>query len=137
MMTRQKKSKIDESEVEISFVASQGAGGQNVNKVATTAHLRFAIADSSLPVEIKQRLLKRSDQRITTDGTIVIKAQSHRTREQNRQSALHRLQEMVDQAAAIPRKRKPTKPTAGSKQRRLDNKTKRGQTKSLRSKIKV
>ena len=126
---------IAESEIQVSYVTAQGSGGQNVNKVATAAHLRFDIHNSSLPDEIKQRLLKLSDQRITADGVIIIKAQSHRTREQNRQSALNRLQEMIKKVASVPKKRKPTKPTSASKQRRLDDKSKRSATKSLRGKI--
>ena len=122
-------------EIQISYVTAQGAGGQNVNKVATAAHLRFDIRNSSLPDEIKHRLLNLSDQRISSDGVIIIKAQSHRTREQNRQSALNRLQAMIKKVASVPKKRKPTKPTAASKQRRLDNKSKRSTTKSLRGKI--
>ena len=126
---------IAESEIQVSYVTAQGSGGQNVNKVATAAHLRFDIHNSSLPDEIKQRLLKLSDQRITADGVIIIKAQSHRTREQNRQSALNRLQEVIKKVASVPKKRKPTKPTSASKQRRLDDKSKRSATKSLRGKI--
>lgn len=124
------------SEIDISYITAQGSGGQNVNKVSTAAHLRFPIATSSLPDEIKKRLLNLADHRITAAGIIIIKAQSYRTREQNRQSAFHRLQEIIKSVTSVPRKRKPTKPTAGSKSRRLDSKSRRGKTKSLRGKIK-
>ena len=123
------------SEINISYITAQGSGGQNVNKVASATHLRFSITDSSLPEEFKQRLLQLSDHRITSDGVIIIKAQSHRTREQNRQSALHRLQGIIKSVASVPKKRKPTKPTAGSKRKRLDSKNKRSQTKVMRSKV--
>lgn len=119
----------------MSYVASQGAGGQNVNKVATAVHLRFDIRASSLPEEIKERLCRLNDQRVTADSVIIIKAQSHRTREQNRQEAVNRLQEMVERVARPAKKRKPTKPTAASKQRRLDSKSRRSSTKSLREKV--
>lgn len=123
------------SEISISYVKAQGSGGQNVNKVATAAHLRFSIKDSTLPDEIKQRLLQLSDQRITADGIIIIKGQKHRNREQNRNSALQRLQEIIKSVASTPKKRKPTKPTAGSRQKRLDKKSKRSQIKVMRSSI--
>jgi len=129
------KISIPMNEIQITFVASQGAGGQNVNKVATAAHLRFDIKASSLPEEIKERLLKLSDQRITTDGMIVIKAQSHRNREQNRQAACRRLSEIINSVVTLPKKRKPTKPTAAARRRRLESKIKRSRTKNLRSKV--
>ena len=111
---------------------SQGAGGQNVNKVSSAIHLQFDIAASSLPPFYKEELLKLRDNRISADGVITIKAQQHRSQEQNREDALTRLQELI-QSVAIPRKkRRATKPTKGSKQRRLESKTKRGKLKTLR-----
>lgn len=136
MLKINKQTSIPDNEIQISYVTAQGSGGQNVNKVATAAHLRFDIRNSSLPDEIKQRLLTLSDQRISSEGIVVIKAQAHRTREQNKQSALHRLLELIKKVASPPKKRKPTKPTAASKRRRLTNKSKKSETKSLRGKIK-
>lgn len=124
------------NEISITFVASQGAGGQNVNKLATAAHLRFDVRASTLPEEIKFKLLALSDQRITSEGIIVIKAQEKRTREQNRLAALDRLQMIISQVATPRKKRKPTRPSAASKERRLTGKSHRSQTKSLRGKIK-
>lgn len=135
MLNITSKISIPLREIQITYISSQGAGGQNVNKLATAAHLRFDIVESSLPEEIKQRLFDLADSRITDEGIVVIKAQSHRTREQNRQSALHRLQKIVRSVVAPPKKRKPTKPTAASRQRRLEAKSKRSTTKSLRGKI--
>jgi ribosome-associated protein len=126
---------IPEHELEMSAIRSQGAGGQNVNKVATAIHLRFDIGASSLPDRYKERLLQLSDQRITKDGVIVIKAQEHRSQEQNREEALQRLQELIKGAIAIPKPRKPSKPTRSSQRRRLDSKSKRSQIKSMRGKV--
>jgi ribosome-associated protein len=126
---------IPEHELEMSAIRSQGAGGQNVNKVATAIHLRFDIGASSLPDRYKERLLQLSDQRITKDGVIVIKAQEHRSQEQNREEALQRLQELIKSAIAIPKPRKPSKPTRSSQRRRLDSKSKRSQIKSMRGKV--
>ena len=124
---------IEDDEVSLSAIRSQGAGGQNVNKVATAIHLRFDIGASTLPEAVKQRLLASRDQRITAEGVLVIKAQNHRTQEKNRQEAIERLCEMIRAAATVPRKRIPTRPGKAAKKRRLDEKKKRGEIKKLRS----
>jgi ribosome-associated protein len=126
---------IPDSEIDIHAMRSQGAGGQNVNKVSSAVHLRFDIAASSLPPFYKEELLKLKDHRISDEGVITIKAQQYRSQEQNRADALDRLRVLI-QSVAIPRKkRRATKPTKGSKQRRLESKTKRGQLKALRRTI--
>jgi len=123
---------IPDSEIDIHAMRSQGAGGQNVNKVSSAIHLQFDISASSLPSFYKEELLKLKDHRISQEGVIIIKAQQHRSQEQNREDALTRLSELI-RSVAIPRKkRRATKPTKGSKQRRLDAKTKRGKLKTLR-----
>ena len=134
-MTAPRILEIRESEVEISAIRAQGAGGQNVNKVSSAIHLRFDIAASSLPDDVKTRLLALRDSRITQDGVLVIKAQSHRTQDMNKLDAFARLHELVNSVAVPPKTRRPTKPTYGSKQRRLEGKSQRSETKALRGRI--
>ncbi|HEX7440025.1 MAG TPA: alternative ribosome rescue aminoacyl-tRNA hydrolase ArfB [Caldimonas sp.] len=126
---------IAEDEVEFSAIRAQGAGGQNVNKVSSAIHLRFDIAASSLPAEVKQRLLALRDQRITAEGVVVIKAQTSRSQEMNRADALRRLRELVARVALPPRPRRPTRPTRASKERRLEGKALRGAVKAGRAKV--
>ena len=128
---------IPDSEIDIQAIRAQGAGGQNVNKVSSAIHLRFDIRASSLPDFYKQELLKLRDQRISNDGTIVIKAQRYRSQEKNRAEALSRLQALVKSVALPRKKRKPTKPTVGSIKRRVDSKTRRGQLKGLRGRVDI
>ena len=126
---------IPDDEIEISAIRAQGSGGQNVNKVSSAIHLRFDINASSLPEYYKERLLALSDSRITKDGVIIIKAQTHRTQEKNRKDALERLQHLIKGVSLVRKKRRPTKPSRNAKKKRVDKKTNRGKTKALRGKV--
>ena len=123
------------NEIKINAIRAQGAGGQNVNKVSNAIHLRFSINSSSLPGPLKERLLQLNDQRINSEGVIVIKAQQYRSKEKNREESLKRLFKLIESVSSVPRERRITRPTINSNRRRLDSKTRHGQIKTMRQKI--
>lgn len=136
-MTSAAPLQIAEAEVQISAIRAQGAGGQNVNKVSSAVHLRFDIPASSLPDDVKERLLALRDSRITQEGVLVLKAQQHRSQDMNRLDAFSRLHELVNSVARAPRTRRATQPTYGSRQRRLEGKSQRSETKALRGRVRT
>lgn len=136
MLQISNKVTIGDEEIEIKAIRSQGAGGQNVNKVSTAIHLRFDIIASSLPEFYKERLLALSDNRITKEGVVNIKSQESRSQEANKEEALERLKTLIQSVAVTEKKRRPTKPTKSARKKRMDSKTKRGKIKEMRGRVK-